>query len=211
MRAVQAALFTHAALLLTWHQSSELPTAHQLPGTLTSHRHRDWLEAVAEPVWAVANLLWDHLDLTAETLLALRRDQLVIDDVTHSHHGPITAPAVILNQLVLSLPDWSLPLLRTYRCPRDHARTTPASDALLCLDSQPISQQTLVATMTGRDPVALNTFHPRETTHHHPRIHPLNNRLAPFPNTWTSPRGLYLHHRPLNHEPLTPRNTPAPS
>ncbi|MFD1145672.1 hypothetical protein [Saccharothrix hoggarensis] len=144
LRAIQAAAFTH-----TGHWIGHDPTAYarprpeSLPGNLVPRHYLGTLQPVLDPLVAVANLLWGYLETDCDGLVMLRDHHLITEDLspvvsvhpdtdldddatppaaTTGAGGPVTAPALVFGTTILQLPPWSLPLLRAYRCQRDHHR-----------------------------------------------------------------------------------------
>lgn len=133
LRAVQAAVFTQAGHWLS-HQPDELARARGavLPGNLVPRHHLATLRTELDPLVALANLLWGYFESGCDFLQHLRIDQLITDDSPTPHSAPpplgpaqLTAPALALGFAAMTLPPWSLPLLRAFRCQREHHHSRP--------------------------------------------------------------------------------------
>ncbi|MBN6040075.1 hypothetical protein [Amycolatopsis sp. 195334CR] len=137
VRAAQAALFTHGRVLVRW---TPLTAPHEhatsVPETLLPRHCLPALRQTADPLLAARITLGGLLDMPADHLLGLRRDQLVLDGYSDTVLGFAYPPAVAGTHAVVQLPDWTLPVLGAYRCARDHHDIYGIADTDMLLPKQ---------------------------------------------------------------------------
>jgi hypothetical protein len=219
LRAIQAAVFTHAGLLLSWRPWRGRTLEGALPGSLTPRCHLVKLHPVLDPAAAIANLAWGYLEVTEDALQALPGHALIADD----RGAERTAPALKINTHLLRLPTWSLPIVRAYHCQRNHFRPPEASEPkqLLLRDNTPMTAREISSAMHcthyATDGYRNQTFPDGELAA--PEIPSWDYRTlrysARFPNRWLSNRGLFIYRLPISFPPTTtassePPDPPAP-
>jgi hypothetical protein len=120
LRALQAALLTHDATLLWWMPTPTTSLTSRLYPSLTPRHHGDHLATVLDPVSAAVNLLAGYFELPIGDLIKLSSTDLQLDDIDTTQHAQKPSPALMLGNQRLFLPRWTMPVLRTYLCLRDH-------------------------------------------------------------------------------------------
>jgi hypothetical protein len=125
-RALQAALLTHDATLLWWMPTPTTSLTSRLYPSLTPRHHGDHLATVLDPVSAAVNLLAGYFELPIGDLIKLSSTDLQLDDIDTTQHAQKPSPALMLGNQRLFLPRWTMPVLRTYLCLRDHVARSRA-------------------------------------------------------------------------------------
>ncbi|MEV0049459.1 hypothetical protein AB0H34_03055 [Saccharopolyspora shandongensis] len=197
LRAVQAAVFTHGGLFLKWSPRNGEGVSGALAGTATPRHHINGLRAVLDPLSAVANMLWGHCEMSPYSMGDVAPGDLVLEDTDLPEHGRVIAPSFLVGNLVLRLPDWSLPYLRAFRCQRDHGDWAVAPDVrmLLCLHRSPAadyfhaSRCTHYGSASGRSAY----FFPFDTHGEVLRRSTANWDVRAPLEVWLTSRWLYLH------------------
>lgn len=202
LRAIQSAAFTHAATLIS-HTPPHPQTPHQtLRGSLTSARHHPYLDTILNPTHAVAALLYGHLET----------DSYLLSRLLGAALETATPPTITVGTLRLTLPEWSLPILRSLVCYLRHAAPSRRPRFLLTAhDSIPNPWEVVHAHWYTRKH-GNRYYHPIDS----PPVVPDGNFDSYFDTdrrTRSShPLDLWLAHRhlTLHPTPLSASATPSP-